>query len=259
MIYIPILAKTRLFSTDDFSKDKELYIQFYDELNNNKPISSYPELEQYRRNIKYLLNQYSVSDPIRSDYFCWSAYVDQVVDLSKRLGNIIVNPDMYVKLRLPDRELSDLDKLSLIESIYIPKQKTYFEAYINDCFLIYRWFILRKDLIRSANFENDEINEFMDYLIGYCYTEKGFDALKNNQEMISLIFGYIHYHGIKNYDLIAKFISDVDYYIEKMKMNDCLIYKENNYLPFDVFDVEKAHILFNNLESFLNKEKEIIR
>ena len=254
----------KLFDTDNYSEKRALYAKFYKEITHNKPLTSHQELEEYRNNIKFLLNCNDyVTKYLRFYTKEWGNYVDMAVDLSKDLGNIVINKDIYKSFKVYNRLLNEEEKLGLIRSIYIPQTRKELKAYLYDCHYIYTWFLWKMlENSHNLNFHNEDVNKFLNYIYSIYdqYEEVNFFF---NSEMISLIFAYLHYYDKDNYDLVRQYLDNQDYYLEKMKMNDCLIYDEILHAStghhYDSYDLKRGVVLFNNLESFLNKEKEIIR
>ena len=256
MYHLPKLKRVKLFDEPVYYVNQDLYANFYDEITNDKPISSYPELEKYRENIKLLLNY----DPrfkrwMVNDRTTWDVYIEQVVSLCIELGDIAINKNIFKFIEVSHAYTTDEKILSIIRTLYLPDKLDDLEQYLMDCLIIY-------NSISWGIIDNKEIREFTDYLKGllkYFYKP----TLTVNCETISLLFAYIRYHKLDDYELITRFLNNKDSFTEKMKMNDCFVRDEarygRTYDSYSCFDSERAAILFNNLDSFFDQKDGLIK
>ena len=76
---------------------------------------------------------------------------------------------------------------------------------------------------------------------------------------ISYLFAYLHYHGIKDYPLIVQYLNNVDYYKEKMILNNCLVFDEEADGGYGAFNYKEARILFDHVLDFFIREKGSIK
>lgn len=268
------MEKVLLFKCRDIKnrcKNKEVinnYNNFVDEVLNDKPITSYPELEPFRDNIKLLIDFYweDINNLDGDDYFL--RYIDGVVALSKELGDIKLS---FKLINTMCNDVADtpgeIELLYTLEALYCPKNcNRGFRYYLNTCLWMINWYL---DIPGEAPIGivtgNYELNAFFNYLseMARCGITKYYDDYFEENKMIALIFAYLHYHGIYNYELIIRYLTDKDYYKEKIYFNNCEPYDIYNpervyYYP-NYYEYEKAELLFNHMEEFFEKKNESIK
>ncbi len=263
------MEKIRLFNKEnpryenDSYEVREDYANFIDEIYNNRPITSYPELEKYRKNINLLLNAFSIdSVDIMKDGF-WRKYIDLAVCLSKELDTTKINKKLLDNLVNSSVCSIEADHLiTLLEVIYLPHEVSEFRYYLYNCLYIVEWYLNDSNIEEDAedflkNLGNKELSKFFKYLNSLLdYID--YDELYDESYIIALIFAYLHYHKIDNYDLVGYYFNNINYFKDKLYFNDCFPYNiEKSYMRF--YDYEKARLLFDNMDTFFSREKGSIK
>lgn len=248
-------------------KGKIEYKKFLDEIYNDKPIEDYPLLEKYRKNIKLLLSQYLVDSYIDNDYGLWSKYVDRSIELAIEMNDTIISYKLIKKLfELDFYSPIPLELIDVLESVYCPTLVKDFNAYLNSCNLIYLMFIYYLDDNIIVDVKHEELNGFFKFIsdlekpVIYVNNKMlskipSSTDLYSEDPMISFLFAYLHYHGIRDYSLIIEYLNNIEYYKEKMGFNDCIIYDEYDGYGSGKYIYDKARILFDNVESFFTRDK----
>ena len=75
--------------------------------------------------------------------------------------------------------------------------------------------------------------------------------------MLGILFAYLHYNHITDYDLIKRYLDDPKYYQDKTILNNCVFYKYDMLYPDYYY--ENIKLVFNNINEFFTKEKGCIR
>ena len=235
-------------------KDEEYYKQLLDEIYNNKPLSNCPELEVYRKNLKILFSQFLIDEEIDNSYLYWTHYIDMAIELSKEVGDTIISQRLIDKLLYLVPNPGECELLSIIETVYVPRLTDFFQTYLKNCKWLYDLFLFHVQEEADVIVNVHELDNFYQYM-GYLKVP----GIKPNSiwsegGMISLIFAYLHYHQIYDYELIEEYLKNIDYYNNKMNLNGCYPIIKNKYNE-DEYDFNKASILFDNLEKFFVKEE----
>ena len=225
------------------------YRVFVDEIINNKELTYHKELEPYRKNLSLLLSLFKVEGVnIYGKSICLTTYIDMAVSLAIDLNNIEINKLIlsYIKAMRQDEEIS----LKLIRALYIPETIEKLESYIYlmDLFCAAYFTTYTKFEKYQKSTGNNELNGFYKYLSGIYNKYNKYDY----DEMISIIFAHLHKNGIHSYEMIDKYLSDHDYYSDKLRNNDF----RPCFFPHQFLYVN-ARYLYDNIESFLSNGKEI--
>lgn len=232
------------------------YLRFVKEIMTNKPISSYPELDKYRTNIKTLLSVFNIEKDFfkygYTDY--WTEYIDRVVRLSKEIGDTVISPEFLKELL--DKTISNIGGphglMDILEALYIP-DKVMTLLYLLTCHDLYHRFLFLKEKNHSLDMHQERLNSFYQYMNDLYNSDINPNDIYTEEAILSVIFAYINYHNIDNYDLIKRYLLDKAYFIDKMNMNNIKIVDYQINTPDDPLNYRWAEYIFNDLEDFISK------
>ena len=253
----------RLYDRKKFSNipEEEFFHTFINEIYNDKPISFRPELEPFRYNIKLLLESYEIDKPNsnhRSTDLLWIVFINLSVGCSIELGDIKIDKKFLHYLVNDVPEYLYYERVILILfAMYKPQKVKDFVGYLYQCRDICDWFINDNEKVNDEyDLGNEEINTFHKYLKELLLSGYNLDTISEECEMISFIFGYIHYYKKDRYDLIKEYLDNIQYYKDKMELNKLFPYEDSG---IELYDDNNAKKLFIYLEKFFEGEKGIIR
>ncbi len=253
----------KLFEMKDHNEYQLLhnYLDFYNEVLDGKPITSYPELNKYRKNMKILLTDLNLYHYIfdRDFNHHYQEFVDQVVYLAKALGSIHINKILVEKVRNFSGNSEDKEILDVVESIYLPQQVDDFNRYINNFNWLYNKYLWSSDILyRIYNYGNKSLNGLFKHIMEISHSLKNDTILHKEELMISLIMAYLHYNKLDNYELIDNYLQNVDYFEDKMRLNNCLHYVKGE-KEDGSYNYKHVKLLFKNMDLILTPTKGIIK
>ena len=242
-------------------KGKIQYKKFLDEIYNNKPIEDYPLLEKYRKNIRILLSEYPIDEYIDNNYALWSNYIEMAIKLSIKMEDRIINYKLinmlfglYIDVPKP------LELIHTLESVYCPQKMEDFDGYLDGCRFIYSLFLFHDEKDNLANVSIEELCDFYKFMGSLDTPIIPYQCEVELEEgTISYLFAYLHYHGIKDYSLIVEYLNNIDYYKEKMILNNCLVFDEEADGGYGEFNYKEARVLFDHVLEFFIREKGSIK
>lgn len=254
----------RLFNTDVpfiTEGDNDPYRKFLYELFNGKQLNVCPELEKYRINLFLIINGYIEKN---DDYIYyqeyWRDYIDLAVSLVKKLGNIKVSKLLIDKISTGYRLKAD-KFLKIIEFIYLPKEINNFKDYLDTSLLIYDYYLdVKEPINKKYDIGNEELNNYFEYIAELFRHGVSFTTLRVESRMICLIFAYLHYNGINDYELIKRYLDNINYYKDKFVLNNCFPYQVDvKYFNGNFYNYEIAKLVFDNMDGLLTKDINAIR
>ena len=236
-------------------KGKIEYKKFLSEIYDNKPFTDYPLLEEYRKNIRTLLSEYPIDEYIENDYVLWSKYIDKTIDLAIKMEDRIISYKLINLLFKLDFDApTPLELISTLESVYCPKTMEDFDRYLDGCRFIYSLFLYHDDHDNIDDVSIEEIRDFYKFMESLNKPGIPYE-IELEEGMISYLFAYLHYHGIRDYSLIVEYLDNIEFYKEKMRLNNCLAFDNEAYGGYGEFNYKEANQLFDSVEEFFIREK----
>ena len=249
----------KLFDTNSFVKNYKMYSAFSGEVLEGKPFTYCPELEEYRYNIEILFKEWKHFF-INYDVDLVHRTIDWVIERIIQIGSIEINKALFnyiLKNRATHTEMWDM--ADLLACIYAPKKYGDFKGYYLEC---HRLFYM---LIWDVKWNDDSAlnagNEFVSELYSYLLSKKNeiINLSLEEERIISLIISYLHYHDIHDYKYVERFLNNIQYYIDKFRINyldpdvDMAYIKDNP----ELFD--SLSMVFNNFDSFFEDINVVIK
>ncbi len=247
----------KLFDTNSFVKNYKMYSAFSGEVLEGKPFTYCPELEEYRYNIEMLFKvwEYFLKG---FDIALVHTTIDLVIERIKQIGSIKINKELFnYILKNPSLHIEMWDMANLLAFIYAPKKDDNFKDFYSEG---HKLFYIMKDEIRYKSSINSG-NEFLNELFDYLFSKR--DELENlsfeAERVITLIISYLHYHDIHDYKYLEMYLNNVSYYNDKFKVNyikpgiDTVCISDNPEF------VDCLSQLFNNLDTFFDDIKVVIK
>ena len=114
----------------------------------------------------------------------------------------------------------------------------------------------RDILHNKCTYGNKSIDGFLKYILDKYNNLIDNKILFEEELMISLIFAYLHYNKLDNYELIDRYINNVSYFEDKMILNNCLHYLKGRKKDGS-FNYPNAKMLLKDMDSFLTIDKGI--
>lgn len=252
------MNEERLFHENEWvvtDSDIKKYQLLINEVYNNKPFTNHKELEKCRENLTLLFKIYDLKifSP-EGDVFYWSSFMDQAANLAKDLGNNLINPQTIDEIKGYTYNPKPDQFIYLLRSLYMPETVSDFNTYLDSCrrmvnAYFYDYFEKEENDIDTGNITLDSIYKYL------LNTNKIFKCreLYNHEAMINIIIAYIHLNKINSFEMLDRYLNNYNYYRDKARMNGY----ENS--RFHELNYDNAKYLFDNLESFLEKEKTILK
>jgi hypothetical protein len=252
------MNEERLFHEHEWvitDSDVNKYQSLINEVYNNKPFTNHKELELCRENLTILFKIYNLGifSP-EGDIFYWSTFMDKAANLSKDLGDLLINPKTVDVINSFTYYPKPHEFIDILRSLYIPETIKDFKTYLDSIRRLcnayyYDYFELTEKEINTGNNTLDNIYKYLLSTSTYLRCRELF----NNESMINIIFAYMHLNKINNFELLNRYLKNYEYYNDKIMIND---YGPSTHHQYNY---DNAKYIFDNLEEFLRKGKTIIK
>ena len=258
----------------EYFNRKNYYKKFVKEILEDRPLSDLLELESKRESIKFLFLHCPAVSYYESDTDTITSnddYTDLLEGLSERYCDTwynYINCVIFIVKNANEEDLK-IDKLEKLCKMYEDKHP---ETFINILFALllpqtladYHLFDYLRAFDRIINdsgiYWKQEVDtglERLNGILNYIY-ETTKEVSKPERDFVirilSFIISYIYLNDIKDYSYIKNFMKYTDYYLEKMKSNNCEILNH-----FGTYDLDNIEYIFNNFYDIFCAPKMMIR
>ncbi|MBP5683996.1 MAG: hypothetical protein J6X02_01915 [Bacilli bacterium] len=240
----------------EYFNRRNYYKKFVREINEDKPLSDYKELEPKRDVIKAIfahcpdLMEYLSSNNNTS----WYPFVNTTIYLVKNANyedlKKIHFDKAYNECWLSNT--TDFTYIKILFALLLPSTmaKTNLYYYL----AAFDWIIDHNGLYWEQKVDTglEKLNDILNSVCEFS-KELGEKQYQWKIRMESFIIAYIYLNDIKDYSTVRNFMLNPNYYMEKMELNNCRIL--NN---FGSYDIESIRFFFNNFcELFSAPERTI--
>ena len=241
----------------EYFNRRNYYKKFVREINEDKPLSDYKELEPKRDVIKAIFAHCpDLMEKLSSnENTSWYPYVNTTIYLVKNanyedLKNIHFD-NAYYECWLSNT--NDFTYIKILFALLLPDTmaKTNLYYYL----AAFDWIIDDNGLYWEQKVDTG-LEKLDDILNSVCEFSKelGEKQYQWKIRIESFIIAYLYANNIKDYSAVRNFMLHTDYYMEKMEMNNCQIL--DSYGSYDNHSIE---FLFNNFYEIFSPPEKTIR